>query len=79
MHKRMDMYIYIYKVKLTTVVEGALKAPISIATTLRCRGARYSFAWIAPLTVDPYLIMLRVQQGGIKYQFLSHWYDSTRN
>ena len=27
-------------------------------------------------TLDPYLIMLRVKQGGIKYHFLSLWYDS---
>ena len=28
-------------------------------------------------TLDPYLIMLSVKQGGIKYLFLSLWYDST--
>ena len=32
------------KYKLT-VVEGDLKAPFSIATTLRCWGGRYSFPW----------------------------------
>ena len=37
------------KVKLTTVVEGDPKAPFSIATTLKCKGGRYSFPWIAPL------------------------------
>ena len=37
------------KKKLTTVVEGYQKAPFSIATTLWCRGGRYSFPWIAPL------------------------------
>ena len=31
-------------------------------------------SWIVPLTLDP---MLRVKQGGIKYHFLSLWYDST--
>ena len=35
--------------KLTTVVEGNLKAPFSIASTPRCRGG-YSFPWIAPLS-----------------------------
>ena len=34
---------------MTTVVESDQKAPFSIATTLRCRGGRYSFSWIAPL------------------------------
>ena len=28
-------------------------------------------------TLDLYLIMLSVKQGGIKYHFLSVWYDST--
>ena len=42
-------YIYIYKVKLVTVVVGDPKAPFSIATTMRCRGGCYSFPWIPPL------------------------------
>ena len=54
-----------------TVVEGDLKAPFSIATTTRCKGGHYSFLLIAPLILDPYLIMLRVNY------FLSHWYTST--
>ena len=37
------------KVKLTTIVEGDLKAPFSIATTPRCRGGHYSIPWIASL------------------------------
>ena len=44
-----------------TLIKGDLKAPFSIATTPRCRGGRYPF--------DPYLIMLSVQQGGIKHHF----------
>ena len=35
--------------KFMTVVEGDQKAPFSIATTLGCRGGRYSFPWIVPL------------------------------
>ena len=50
-------YIYIY-ISWPTVVEGDLKAPFSIATTLKCRGGCYSFPCIASLTLDPYLIML---------------------
>ena len=42
-------HIYIFFLKLATVVEGAQKAPFSIATTPRCRGGRYSFPWIASL------------------------------
>ena len=39
----------------------------------------YSFPWIVPLTLDPYLIMLGVKQGGIKYHFKSLWHNSTRD
>ena len=62
--------IYVPKVKLATVVKGDLKAPFSIATTLRCRGGCNSFPRIAPLYLDTYLIFLSVLQGGIKYHFL---------
>ena len=63
--------------KLATVVEVDPKSPFSIATTTRCMGGRYAFLWITPLTLNPYLIMLSVKQGGFKYHFLSLWYDST--
>ena len=63
--------------KLATIVEGNPKAPFSIATTPRCRGGRYSFPGLLYFTLDPYLIMLSVKQGGIKYHFLSLWYDLT--
>ena len=36
-------------VKLAIEVDGDPKAPFSIATTLRCRGGRYSFPWISLL------------------------------
>ena len=65
------------KVKWATIVEGNPKAPFSIATTPRCRGGRYSFPGLLYFTLDSYLIMLSVKQGGIKYHFLSLWYDST--
>ena len=69
--------MYISKVKLATIVEGNPKAPFSIATTPMCRGGCYSFPGLLYFTLDPYLIMLSVKQGGIKYHFLSLWYDST--
>ena len=65
------------KVKLATIVEGNPKVPFSIATTPRCRGGRFSFPGLLYFTLDPYLIMLSVKQGGIKSHFLSLWYDST--
>ena len=37
------------KVELATLIEGDLKAPFSIATTLRCRRGHYSIPRIAPL------------------------------
>ena len=49
----------------------------SIATTPRCTRGHYSFPRIVPLTLDPYLIMLSIKQGSIKYHFLSFWYEST--
>ena len=67
------------KVKLATVVEGNPKAPFSTASTLRCRRGCYSFLWLLYFTLDIYLIMLSVKQQGIKYHFLSLWYDSTWN
>ena len=30
---------------MATVIEGYLKGPFSIATTLRCLEGRYSFPW----------------------------------
>ena len=71
--------MYIYKVKLVTLDEGDSRAPFSICATPRCRGWRNSIPWIAPLTFDPYLIVLSVKQGGTKYHFLSLWYDSTKD
>ena len=35
------------------------------------------FPGLLYFTLDSYLIMLSVKQGGIKYHFLSLWYDST--
>ena len=52
-----------------TIVEGDPKAPFSVATTVRCWKGHYSSPWIAPFTFDPYLIVLSVKQGGIKYHF----------
>ena len=43
------------------------------------RGSRYTIHWIAQLNLDPYLIALSTKQSGIKYHFLSLWYDSTRD
>ena len=69
------MYVY----KLATSVEGDPKAPFSIGTSPMCWGGRYFFLWVARFTFDPYLIRLSVEQGGIKYHFLSLLFDWTRD
>ena len=69
------IYIYIYReiereifvYKLAIVVVSNLKAPFSITTTPRYSEGRYSFLWIAPLILDPFLIILSVKQGGYKF------------
>ena len=56
---------------LATLLEGDPHAPFSIATPPRCRGGATSFPGLLHFTLDPYLIVLSVKQGGIKYHFLS--------
>ena len=56
--------------KLTTIVEGDLKAPFSIATKPSCRGGGATpFHGLFHFTLDTYRILLTVKQGGIKYHF----------
>ena len=63
------IYRYIYVLLLATVVKGDQKAPFSIATTPLPR--------LLHFTLDTYLILVIVKQGGIKYHFKSLWYDAT--
>ena len=65
-HFRLYIYIYIY-ISCLKVIEGDSKASFSIATTPRCKSEWCSFPLIAQISLDPYLIMLGVQEGGIKY------------
>ena len=61
------IYIYIYSSssssKLATIVKGEQKAPFSIG-----EGAT-PFLGLHHFTLDTYLILLNVKQGGIKYHF----------
>ena len=50
-------FFFRIKVNLATLAEGNPKAPFSIATTLRCRGGRYSFPGL--LHFFHIIIMLR--------------------
>ena len=61
---------HISKVKLATLVEGDTKTPFSIASTGVGEGAT-PFPGLLHFTLDPYLILLSIKQGGIKYHFLS--------
>ena len=61
LHYQMRLRTYISK-KLATVVEGDPKVP-------RCREGAIPFLGLLHFTLDPYLIMLSVQQGSIKYHF----------
>ena len=60
LNRRQFTYLCIYISKLATVVDGTSKASFSLATIQGCKGERFSFLWIAPLTLDPYLIMLSI-------------------
>ena len=37
------------------------------------------FSGLLHFTLDTYLMLLSIKYGGIKYHFLSLWYDSTRD
>ena len=75
-----QLYLLIYTSEesinklLTTVVKGYPKAPFSMATE---REDTSPFPGLLHFTLETYLIMLSVKQGGIKYHFLSLWYDLT--
>ena len=62
---------------MATLVEGDSNTPFLIATTPRCREGTTPFPRLFHFTLDLYLIMLSVKQGGIKYHFLILWYNST--
>ena len=70
-------HTHIYISKVDEHNRGWPEAPFPIASPPKCKGAHYSFPWIVPLTLHPYLIMLSVKQAGIKYHFWSLWYEST--
>ena len=65
-HIHTHINIYIHKSKTGHRSRGR---PFSIATIPRCREGTTPFPGLLHFTLDPYLIMLGVQQGGIKYHF----------
>ena len=66
-----------FKVKLATAVESDPKALFSIAIYPMYREGATLFPGLLHFTLDTYLIMLSVKQGGIKYHSLRLWYDVT--
>ena len=62
---------------MATSVEGDPKAPFSIATTPNIGEGTAPFPGLLKFNLDLYLIMLSANQGSIKYNFLSLWYDLT--
>ena len=72
------LHRWMCQVKLVTVVKGDLKAPFSLATTVRCKEGHCSFLWIVPLY--PWCIPYNAECWARSYQvsfFLSLWYDLT--
>ena len=63
---------------MATIVKGKPKALFLIATThLGVGEGMTPFPGLLHFILDTYLIMLGVKQAGIKYYFLSLWYDVT--
>ena len=54
---------------MATIVEGDPKASFSVASTPWHREGATPFLELLHFTLDMYLILLSVQQGGIKYHF----------
>ena len=52
-----------------SLAEGHPNSPFLIATTPRFREGDTPFPGLLHFTLDPYLILLSVKQGGIKYHF----------
>ena len=72
------IHIYVYISKVGDHIRGWPEG--SLFDSLLHQGVGEGatpFPGLLHFTLDPYLIMLSVKQEGIKYHFLSLWYDST--
>ena len=65
------------KVKLATLFEGYPKAPFQYLLYQGVGEGATPSTGLLHFTLDTCLIMLSVKQGGLKYNFLNLWYDST--
>ena len=66
---------YIYISKVGDRSWGRPEGSFSIVTTPKYRERHYSLFGLLHFTLDMFLILLNVKQWGIKYHFLSLWYD----
>ena len=58
-----------------TVVKGNLKAPFQDILHQDVEEGTTPFPGLLHFTLDKYLTMMNIKQGGIKYHLLSLWYD----
>ena len=72
-----SLFSWSSKVKLATVDEGDQKAPSSKLLHWGVGEGATPFPGLLHFTLDTYLILLSVKQGGIKYHFLKSlvWRD----
>ena len=78
------LYMTIFKmciihenIQTWNLVEGDPKAPFQKLIHWGVGKGATPFSGILHFSIDLYFIMLNVKQSGIKYHFLSLWYDST--
>ena len=62
---------------LANFVEGDPKAAFQLLLQRGVREGATPFPGFLQFTLDPHLLMLSAKEGGVKYHFLSLWYDST--
>ena len=75
-----NIYIYIYILsKVGNLSWGWPNAPFQELLHRGVEEGATPFPVLLHFTLDSYLIMLNIEQGGIKYHFLSFWHDSTLN
>ena len=71
--------VLLFNICPSSVVEGDPEAPFFYNHYSDVGEGATPFPRLLHFTLDPYLIMLSVKQGGIKHHFLSLRYDSTRD
>ena len=73
----MTTSFFIYKIKVVDRSQGWPEGSLINCYYIEVYGVTTPSPGLLHFTLDPYLIILSVKQSGIKYHFLSLWYDST--